>query len=46
MNAPSNVDHTFSRKNAEKLTALVNARRLPHNSRCRRGDMRDSDSAG
>jgi hypothetical protein len=46
MNAPSNIDHTCSRKNAEKLTALAKARRLPHNSRCRRGNMRDPDSAG
>jgi hypothetical protein len=46
MNAPSNIDHTCSRKNAEKLTALAKARRLPHNSRCRRGNMRDLDSAG
>jgi hypothetical protein len=46
MNAPSNIHHTCSRKNTEKLTALAKARRLPHNSRYRRGDMRDPDSAG
>jgi hypothetical protein len=34
------------RKSAENLTALANARRLSHNSRCRRGNMRDPDSAG
>jgi hypothetical protein len=46
MNTPSNMDHPCCRKNPGNLTALANARRLPHNSRCRRGNMRDPDSAG
>jgi hypothetical protein len=45
MSAPSNVDDTCCRGNAEKLTALANARRLPHNSRCRRGNILPTEPA-